>query len=187
VIAIAALALTGAPCLDGASRQQKPVHESIVEREFKEPPPTVSGAFRAAEAVVSIEVESAETSDRKVTGQTGAAVVTEFRCRLLDVFKRPQPFQRSDVAVLMDSGERDRGSYIERVVVRGAPALDVRGRYILFLSWSARLGGWVSAFGPYSIWSTDGNVLRCMRMSRLCSGLAGLDASQFAAKLRGAR
>jgi hypothetical protein len=165
---------------------QKPVQEHVVERLFREPPPSLAEAVQSADAVLSVRVDSSTTVERSVALMPRPVLTTEYRCLVLEVFKGPPELVAGGtVTVSMDSGEKDRGTYIERRVVRGDEPLKMRDTYVLFLAHSSRPDSWVSAYGPFTVWDTTGNVLRCARMSHLCSGLAEIAPPQLAARLRG--
>lgn len=164
----------------------KPVQEQVVERLFREPPPSLAEVVQSADAVVSVRVDSSTTVERSVALMPRPVLTTEYRCLVLEVFKGPPELVAGGtVTVSMDSGEKDRGRYIERRVVRGDEPLKLRDTYVLFLAHSSSPDSWVSAYGPFTVWDTTGNVLRCARMSRVCRGLAGIEPPQLATRLRG--
>jgi hypothetical protein len=93
----------------------------------------------------------------------GGRVMTAFPVEVLEIFHAAGDHAidvNKPLDYMRDGGDRDRGTYIERVVATGMPLLEQEHEYILFLTWSPYQGGWTTPYGPDGVLDiTKGVVL----------------------------
>lgn len=134
----------------------KPVYEVPMEVSYLQPPPTVEGATRSADAVVVGKVESSHPYQPP---KSGATLRTAYQIDVLETLKadfRLVP----DPVVFRFGGDRDEGKHIRRSKEVGFPDFKPGKVYVLFLSWNPVLEGFELKYGPNSTFElqSDGTI-----------------------------
>jgi hypothetical protein len=148
-------------CLSGTAQDRKPVVTEKLYTEFFGPPGTLNEMILKADAVVRGRVVAAAPRDTDLPGKPGVRVRTAFLLQVLEVLHGSpgSPVDAGELSILREGGERDRGTYIERVVETGFPPFVIGQEYVLFLRREALTGAWQPAFGPDSVFQlSDGRV-----------------------------
>ena len=113
--------------------------------------------------------------------------MTAFQVEVLEIF-----LAASDHAIdfnkpldyMRDGGDRDRGTYIQRVVVTGMPLLEQGHEYALFLIWSSHDGGWITPYGPDGVLDITSGVVVSDGRATITERHKGRPAAELLKQLR---
>jgi hypothetical protein len=112
-------------------------------------------------------------------------VRTLFKIKPDEVFRNVSPRTLDElIDVVRAVGERDRGSYIQRVEQEGFPTFNKDRKYLLFLVSNSAVGAWVPAFGPDSFFDLTNGVALAAGTSKVIASLRGKSAEQVLQTVR---
>lgn len=164
--------------------QSKPTRTEISTPYYKAPPGSLSAMLAEAELVIVGRVLR-ETPADPIDSVAAHRVWTRYAVELHEVVRNVSQFAVDDaVEVMRAVGDRDRGSYIERLEQEGFPRFQSARRYVLFLVWNAALGAWVPAFGPDSFIDLTDALAAAAGTSKVIASLHGKPSEQVVQTLR---
>jgi hypothetical protein len=182
LLAVGVVFATAAPIASGHGGQKpnKPVRESFIFTEWKGPKATLADTILAVDAVVRVRVLGSTVRDTK-------DLVTAYRLKVEEIIQAfgGRAVDASEITLLRDVGERDRGAYIERLIENPPfPPIELGHEYVLFLNWSPSRGAWEPAIGPDSVIDITKGIVEARGTAAITSAAKGQPAAEYLTLLR---
>lgn len=167
--------LTTLTAVTRAKQSSKPIKEHHIGTYFKGPPDSLREMALDADAVVRGRLLGGSPNDRN------NEVFTAFKLKVDEILhafggRRVDP---SEIVILRRTGDRDRGSYVERTVQENFPAFELGHEYVMYLAWNEPLKAWVPAFGPDSVLDITKGVIESAGRANITSAQRGRSAEDY--------
>jgi hypothetical protein len=164
----------------------KPVQTDVIYTRFYGPPDSLSEMITKADAVVRGRIVGAAPLDLDLDQVRGGRVMTVYRFAVLEIMHTVgghivDPHQ---IVILREGGQRDRGSFIQRVVQDGFPPFEHGHEYLVFLRWDAGKSAWLPAFGPDSVVDLQGGRVESPGSAKITSSQKGRLAADYLKSIR---
>lgn len=182
VVAAIGLATVTASVASKQSQQQpsKPIKHFYNNTYWKGPAATLAETILAVDAVVRGRVLGGEPRDTKDN------VTTAYRFKVDEIIHAfgGHPVNESEITILRNIGDRDRGAYIERTIDSDFPPFELGQQYVVFLNWDPYRGAWVPGIGPDSLIDITTGVVRSPGYHDLTKAQKGKPAAEYLELLR---
>jgi hypothetical protein len=117
----------------------------------------------------------------------GGRVMTAFRVNVSEILHGAGDHvvdTNKPLLLIFNGGDRDRGTYIERVVPEGMPLLEQAHEYVLFLKWDSSLDGWIVPYGPDGVLDIGKGVVESAGRATITKRHKGRPAADVLTELR---
>ncbi len=169
------------------ARQEKRVETTWINTNFAAPPGTLRDMSIKADAVVRGRVLGGQPKDADLKGAPGGRPLTMYRIKVLEILSAfgGRSVPDSELTVVREGGDRDRGKVIERTIHAGFPQFTLGGEYVLFLRWNDEFAAWQPAWGPSGVFRLNaGRVESIGDAAPTSARFKDLQASEFLERLR---
>jgi hypothetical protein len=182
VVAIGVAVATAAVLVSRHVEPQPPkrVKEVYSNTYWKGPAATLTETILAVDAVVRGRVLGGEPRDTKDN------VTTAYRFKVDEIIHAlgGHPVDESEITILRNIGDRDRGAYIERTIDSDFPPFELGQQYVVFLNWDPYRDAWVPGIGPDSVIDITTAVVRSPGYADLTKAQKGKPAAEYLELLR---